>query len=88
MASLRQSPLLLYLIMLLGFVLGFLYNNQLDPSAHVPAIPPNFQLTSLKSLENLKIDYSVLSNDQFKQLKIYGQLPVPVQPGGKDDLFR
>lgn len=88
MPSLKQSPVLLYLIMLLGFVLGFVYNNQLDPSAGVPAVPAQFQLTSLKALQNLKIDYSLVSSDQFRQLRIFGQLPVPPQTGGKGDLFQ
>lgn len=88
MASLRQSPVLLYLIMLLGFVMGFLYNSQLDPTGSVPAIPAQFQLTSLKPVENLKIDYTILTSAQFQELRIFGQLPVPVQSGGKDDLFR
>ena len=88
MASIRQSPVLLYLIMLLGFALGFLYNSQLDPSAVVTPIPAQFELTSLKSLQNLKIDYSVLASDEFKQLRIFGQLPVQPQAGGKSNPFQ
>jgi len=88
MPSLKQSPVLLYLIMLLGFVLGFLYNSQTDPTASVPAVPAQFQLTSLQGLQNLKIDYSVLASDQFKQLRIFGQLPVQVSGGGKSDPFQ
>lgn len=88
MPPLKQSPVLLYLIMLLGFVLGFLYNSRLDPSAQVPQIPAAFQLTSLQGLRNLKIDYSVLESDQFQQLRVFGQLPVSVYPGGKTDPFQ
>lgn len=88
MPSLKQSPVLLYLIMLLGFVLGFLYNNQVDPTADVPQVPAQFQLTSLQGLQNLKIDYSLLASDQFKQLRIFGQLPVQVTDGGKTDPFQ
>jgi hypothetical protein len=88
MAFNKQSPVLLYLIMLLGFVLGFLYNSQLDPSAAVEPISPRFLLTSLRGLEGLKIDYAMLTSPQFQSLRVFGQLPVPVQPGGKDDPFR
>lgn len=88
MAFNKQSPVLLYLIMLLGFVLGFLYNSQLDPSSAVEPISSKFLLTSMRGLENLKIDYTILTSQQFQSLEVFGQLPVPVQAGGNDDPFR
>lgn len=88
MPSLKQSPVILYLIMLLGFVLGFLYNSQLDPTAAVPPIPNKFQLASLQGLQNLKIDYSILTSEQFQQLRVFGELPVRAQGGGKSDPFQ
>ena len=80
--------MLLYLIMLLGFVLGFLYNSQFDPTASVTPVKPTFQLASLKGLDTLKVDYSLLTNPQFKDLKVFGQLPVKVEGGGKTDPFQ
>lgn len=88
MASGKQSGLILYLIMMLGLVLGFLYNNQTDPAASVPPIPNNFQLTSLKGLDGLKIDYTALESDQFKQLRVFGSLPVQPDTGGKTNPFQ
>lgn len=84
----KQSSLLVYLIMLLGLVGGFLYNSQSDPAASVPAVPPALQLTSLRSLESLRIDFAVLENEQFRQLRVYGELPVDPGTGGTNDLFQ
>ncbi|HTP56813.1 MAG TPA: hypothetical protein VMJ72_00850 [Candidatus Paceibacterota bacterium] len=86
--SFKQSPVLLYLIILLGFVLGFLYTSQTDPTASVPVVPARDQLTTLQGLANLKIDYSLLTSSQFQQLQVFGELPVQPQGGGKDDPFR
>ena len=83
----RKSPILLYLIMTLGFVVGFLYNNQLDPTANISPVSPKFQLTSLKGLDALNIDYSILGQPQFQQLKVFGQIPVQPGAGGKTDPF-
>jgi hypothetical protein len=88
MASVKQSPLLFYLIMLLGLVAGFLYNMQSDPAASVPPVPAALQLTSLRGLENLRIDYALLESEQFRQLQVYGELPVQTGTGGKDDPFQ
>ncbi len=88
MASLRQSSLLLYLIVVLGFVLGFMYNSQLDPTAAVPALDPKLQLSSLRGLERVKIDDAILSSEQFTSLRIFGQLPVQVIGGGKSNPFQ
>lgn len=88
MPSFKQSPTLLYLIILLGIVVGYLYNSQTDPSASVPPVPAKDQLTSLQPFTNLKIDYSLLTSDQFRQLRIFGELPVQAQAGGKSDPFR
>ena len=84
----RKSPILLYLIMTLGFVVGFLYNNQADPSANVAPVSPKFQLASLKGLDTLKIDYSILNQPQFQQLRVFGQIPVQPGAGGKTDPFQ
>lgn len=88
MPPIRQSPLILYLIMILGFVAGFFYNGTSDPTAGVPVLPPKLQLTSLRGLDTARIDYSVLTLPQFQQLRIFGQLPVQPGVGGKSDPFQ
>ncbi|MCC6934415.1 MAG: hypothetical protein IT406_01835 [Candidatus Yanofskybacteria bacterium] len=87
MGTTKQNSSLLYLIMLLGFVLGFLYNSRLDPTAGVPPVDGRHQLTSLRGLESARIDTSFLSSEQFKELRIFGSLPVQPVGNGKSDPF-
>ncbi len=84
----KQSPLIPLVIMLAGCALGFVYANGLDPQAVVPPIPAAFELASLRGLDTLHIDYSVLANEQFKSLRVFGQLPVQPQSGGNSDPFQ
>ena len=88
MASVKQSSLILYLVILLGMVLGYLYNSQTDPAAEITPVAPNLQLTSLKSLESLKIDYTALQNSQFQALRTFGELPVRTEQGGDQNPFQ
>ena len=88
MASARQSPLVLYLIMVFGFAMGWLYLSQSDPARNVPQIPASFQLTNMRQLQNLRIDFSLLSDPQFLQLRSYGELPVEAGAGGKINPFQ
>ncbi len=84
----KESPLILYLIMLLGVVLGFVYTSQTSPAGNVPPVPANFELTSLRGLDTLKIDYSMLTSQQFQALRVFGSLPVIPQTGGKSNPFQ
>lgn len=74
--------------MTLGLLGGFLYYSQLDFSSAVPAIEQRHQIANMKGLENLKIDYRVLKNDEFQQLRIFGQTTVSPQGSGKDNPFQ
>jgi hypothetical protein len=84
----RQSKILLYLIMLLGLVMGYLYSSQSDPTAVVPVLNARLELTSLAGLKNVNIDTSILTNPAFSSLRIFGQLPVQPSGGGRDNPFQ
>lgn len=84
----KQSKLLLYLIMLLGLVMGYFYSNQGDPAAAVPVLDARLQLTSLVGLKNASIDTSILTNPAFSSLRVFGQLPVQPSGGGRDNPFQ
>ena len=86
--SLRQSALLWYLIMALGLMGGFLYYSQLDFSSDVPAIDQSHQMANMKGLDNVNIDYRILQNDGFQQLRIFGQILVTPQGNGKENPFQ
>lgn len=80
--------MLLYLIILLGFVVGFLYNSQSDPTASVPQVDARYQLTSLRGLDRAHVDSAIMQTEQFKELRVFGQLPVRPTAGGKDNPFQ
>jgi len=42
---------------------------------------------NLKIFENLKIDFSILDNNKYKALQIFGESPVSPGVTGKKDLF-
>jgi hypothetical protein len=88
MATPRQGSALLYVIMVFGFVMGYLYNLQSDPAGAVPVLDNRFAMTSLKNLEGAKVDQSVFTSDSYKALRVFGSLPVQPGAGGKDNPFQ
>ena len=88
MAFDKKSPLILYLIILLGFVLGYVYSSQTDPTANVPPIDAKYQASSIKSLASLKIDFSILTKQQFQDLRVFGDYPVQPGTGGNSNPFQ
>lgn len=88
MVSTQQSKILLYLIMALGLVMGFLYSSGSDPSASIPSLDIRLQTTSLQPLRSVHIDASILQTEAFTSLRVFGSLPVQSAAGGKSDPFR
>jgi hypothetical protein len=88
MATTQQSKLLVYLIMVLGLVLGFLYSTGSDPTAAVPPLEVGFQLSSMQSLQGARIDNSILTQAAFTSLRVFGSLPVEPGSGGKSNPFQ
>lgn len=83
----QQNKLILYLIILLGLVGGYLYNAQFDPIEVVPALPAGITPAGLSTFRTLQIDYSVLQNPEFGSLRIFGEFPVPTSAPGKSNPF-
>lgn len=88
MATQRSSPLLAFLIITAGFVLGYVYESQLDTSADILPLNPQYQVSSLKGLEHLSINYSFVTSDAFTSLKVFGELPVVPGTGGNHNPFQ
>jgi hypothetical protein len=84
----KPSPLLAYLIMLLGVVTGYFYNSQTDPATYVTPLNPELQVVSVQELDGLTIDYALLESEQFMQLRVIGELPVNPGSGGKENPFQ
>lgn len=82
-----QSKLILYLILLVGLVGGYLYNASIDHSADVSLLPAGVSAAGLQALSSLNINYSIIEDAQFGQLRIFGQFPVPASAPGKQNIF-
>jgi hypothetical protein len=85
-----SSPSKLYiaLIILVGFAAGYIaYGQWLKPGEEVIPPAPVSQQDTLKTFENLKIDFSVLNNAAYKDLVVSGESPVNPGLTGKKDLF-
>ncbi len=87
MITQRQDKLLVYLIMILGLLLGFLYSNGSDPMQNVPVLDLKLQTNALQSLRSISIDTKVLENSVFKSLRVFGSLPVQPTIGGTSNPF-
>ena len=81
-----QNRLLLGIIILIGFVGGFIYSSQIGVS--VPVIQPFDAKDDLFKLKDLKIDFSALSNQRIQNLKVFGESPVQPVNTGKADIFQ
>lgn len=87
MPTAKENKLLVYLIILLGLVMGFLYSNGSDPTADVPPLDIKLQTGSLQGLRGARIDDSILTSEAFKALRVFGSLPVEAGTGGKNNPF-
>ena len=83
-----QSRLIVGLVIIVGLVGGFLYSSQLDPTAAVPPLPSNVNVQSLAPYKTLHIDFTVLNNPRYQELRIIGQNPVPTTAPGKSNPFQ
>jgi hypothetical protein len=84
----NQTTLIVSLIIVIGFALGYFYYSQWAVPARVPIEPPPIAgRDDLKTFENLKIDFSILDNKKYKTLEIFGESPVNPGTTGKKDIF-
>lgn len=83
-----QSKLILYLIILLGLVGGYLYNAQFDPAEAVPEFPVGINPAALTRFASFHVNYGVLQNPDFGELRIFGEFPVPTTAPGKSNPFQ
>lgn len=84
----NQTTLVIALIIILGFAIGYFYYSQWAVPARVSVEP--LLVTGrddLKMFENLKIDFSILDNKKYKTLEVFGESPVNPGVTGKKDIF-
>ena len=84
----NQTTLIIALIIVLGFAVGYFYYSQwVVPDRVLVEPPPIAGRDDLKTFENLKIDFSILDNKRYKALEIFGESPVNPGITGKKDIF-
>ncbi|MDP2647897.1 MAG: hypothetical protein Q8P35_01485 [Candidatus Yanofskybacteria bacterium] len=83
--SRKQNNLILYLIVVLGLVGGYVYHSQFGSSFSMPELPPAAK--EIQDLKNLNVDFGALDDDKYHSLQVYGDLPVIPGISGKRDLF-
>ena len=84
----NQTRLISGFIIVLGFAIGYFYYYQWAIPARTPIEPPPVaEKDDLKKLENLKINFSILDNNKYKALEVFGESPVNPGVTGKKDLF-
>lgn len=85
----NQTVLLIAtLIIIVGFAAGYFYYSQWVVPSVSPIEPPmTGARDDLKAFENLRIDFSILDNNKYKALQIFGESPVNPGVTGKKDLF-
>lgn len=79
-----QSKLLLYLLILVGAVGGYIYYSQVSSIEAEVAAPP---VSTLDTLKELKLDFKALENEKYQALKVFGESPVLPGTTGKSDPF-
>lgn len=84
----NQNILIIALILVAGFAIGYFYYSQWVVPAMVPVeAPPVTAQDDLKIFESLEIDFSILDNNKYKALEIFGESPVNPGVTGKRDIF-
>jgi hypothetical protein len=84
----RQSKMLLYLIILVGLVGGYMYYSYSGASeVVVPQVQKAGRKGDLAKFENMKIDFDFLNEQSYKSLQIYGELPVNPGTPGRQNIF-
>jgi len=81
-------PVIFILFAIIG---GFLFYFQILKPSQVNEyeVLPDLQkeYSSFKVFKNLSLDFSIFDRVDFKELRIFGEVPVRPAPGGKTDLF-
>ena len=86
----RQSNLIALLIVLVGFVVGWLYGTTPGSEA-VPDLPTQVKNAlakdTLAQFKTMTIQYDALTSSQFRSLQIFGEYPVSPGPIGRSNPF-
>lgn len=84
----QSSKLYIALIILVGIAAGYLaYTNFIKPGEEAVPPSPISARDDLGSFKNLKIDFSAFTSAAYKNLAVFGEVPVNPGATGKKDIF-
>ena len=73
-------------MILLGFIGGYIYYSQLLNEGP-DILPPPKPKTDLTEYESLNINFDVIGGADYQSLRIFGEIPVVPDRGGKQNIF-
>lgn len=80
-----QSKVILGFIIFIGFAVGYLYYSQTSEtivSTGTVSLDPD-----LEYFQNTKLDFSILEDERYKSLEVYGEVPVDPGVTGRKNIF-
>lgn len=81
----RPNSLMILLVAVLGLAAGYFVYRGMAAYTVPPA--PAAGAEAFSELKNLTVDFSVLQDQRFRALQVFGELPVNPGLGGKVDPF-
>ena len=79
-----QSKVILGFIIFMGLAAGYLYYGQTSDT--LVAEPVELD-SSLQAFSNITVDLSILDDERYKSLEIFGEIPVNPGITGKRNIF-
>ena len=86
MATKTTSPVIVVLIGVLGFIVGYFYYSNTKQVVDVP-IDTKINDAAYLKFKSLKFDLEFLKKEQFASLKVLGEYPINPGATGKQNLF-
>jgi len=81
------NPLILGLIVLLGFASGYFLYSQGSGEVQELPLPALIADPSYPKFKDVHFNFSLFTDKQFQSLKIFGEYPLQAGATGKQDLF-
>ncbi len=82
-----QSKIILAFIVIMGFVAGYFYYFDIVGGPEAPLPLPTTTGDNLDSFPNITLDFSILDNDVYRSLQLFGESPVSPNVTGKKNIF-
>ncbi len=79
--------LLIFLALLFGFIFYFSVIKSGQVNKYEISTEVQTEMVKLRSFKNVMLNFSIFDRVEFRNLRIFGEVPVLPVPGGKTDLF-